>query len=82
MRAIGVIVLCGSPSVSAKIIASGSEYLRHLERIFPASSQSWFLLLEFRRSTVIGYLTTQQSTSSKPGTSNENSAPARSIGKV
>ena len=40
------------------------------------------LVFIFRRSTVIGYFTTQQSTSSKPGTSNENSDAAFSIGNV
>ena len=68
--------------VSAKIIASGSLYLRHFARILPATSQSCCLFAEFRRSTVIGYFTTQQSTSSNPGTSKPNSFSAFSIGKV
>ncbi len=66
IRAMGVMVLWGSPSVSANTKAASSVYPRHAFRILSARSTIRPLSVPFKRITDIGHLTMPASTSSKP----------------
>lgn len=55
--AIGVIVLCRIPSVSAKIPTTSSVYVLHFDKISAHEAAKDVLLLEERRITDIGHFT-------------------------
>lgn len=81
-RAIGVMVLWDSPSVSAKMNADSSVYPRHAIKILSTRSMSCSGVWDVMRTTDMGHFTMPASTSSKPGKVKGVSTGAFSMAKV